>query len=202
MPKPAAVRTSKPGRPRSVESERSILDAATSLLLERGFQGLTLDRVATRARAGKATIYRRWPTKEHLLVAVASRWPGLQAVDRGNALEELCDLHAQLLLGLHSPELRGLFSALATARLHDGALASVLDPLLEQRREPVREVLRRAVARGELPPEADIEAGLDALLGVSMMRLHFAPGDLGLGSMRRIFKLVLRGLGGETKENR
>lgn len=166
-----------------------------AIVLAEGFEGLTLDRVAARARASKSTIYRRWPTKEHLLIAVASRWPGLEPADRGNVLDDLLDLHGQLLRSLHSPQLRGLLSALAAARMQDPALAAALDPLMEQRREPVLVVLRRAVERGELPPDADIDAAQEALLGVAVMRLHFMPGDLGPRFMRRIFRLVLRGLG-------
>ena len=59
----------KRGRPRDEEADERILDAAGRLLLERGFEGMTIDEVAHAAKAGKATVYRRWATKDDLAVA-------------------------------------------------------------------------------------------------------------------------------------
>lgn len=197
----ATLPARRPGRPRSVESERSILDATMELLVAGGFAGLTLDRVAARARASKSTIYRRWPTKEHLMIAVASRWPPLVAREKGGALAELCDLHAQLLRTLHSPQIQGLFAMLAAERIRNPELAAALDPLMERRREPVLTVLQRAVRRGELPADADIAAGADTLASVTTARLYDPHGSLGMKAMRRIFRLVLRGLGAKSQPN-
>lgn len=191
----ATLPARRAGRPRSAESERSILDATMELLAAEGFAGLTLDRVAARARASKSTIYRRWPTKEHLMIAVASRWPPLETREKGSALAELCDLHAQLLRTLHSPQIKGLFAVLVAERIRNPQLAAALDPLMARRREPVLLVLRRAVRRGELPAGADVQAAADALASVTTARLHDPHGDLGMRAMRRVFRLVLRGLG-------
>ncbi len=57
------------GRPRSWRSEEAILEATGKLLSSEGYLGLTVSKVAARARASKSTIYRRWPTKEHLVIA-------------------------------------------------------------------------------------------------------------------------------------
>ena len=55
----------RPGRPRSLQSEEAILEATGKLLSSEGYLGLTVSKVAARARASKSTIYRRWPTREH-----------------------------------------------------------------------------------------------------------------------------------------
>lgn len=191
--------TRRRGRPRSAESERAILDATMQLLASGGFAALTLDRVAARARASKSTIYRRWPTKEHLMIAVASRWPALEARDRGDVLAELRDLHRQLLRTLHSPRVRGLLTVLVAERIRNPALAAALDPLLRARRDPVRMVLARAVERGELPQDADIDAGAEALVSVTTTRLHHPRTDIGLRTMTPIFRLILRGLGAKGR---
>ena len=58
----------RPGRPRSERADRAIIDAALSVFAESGPEGLCIERVAARAGVGKATIYRRWPGKEDLLL--------------------------------------------------------------------------------------------------------------------------------------
>ena len=58
----------RPGRPRSEQADQAIIDAALSLFAESGPEGLCIERVAARAGVGKATIYRRWPGKEDLLL--------------------------------------------------------------------------------------------------------------------------------------
>src|ERR1019366_7026380 len=58
----------RPGRPRSEQADKAIIDAALSLFAETGPEGLCIEKVAARAGVGKATIYRRWPGKEELLL--------------------------------------------------------------------------------------------------------------------------------------
>ncbi|HZD70211.1 MAG TPA: TetR/AcrR family transcriptional regulator [Actinomycetes bacterium] len=61
------------GRPRSTQADARILDAARGLLLARGYDGLSVEEVARQAGVAKTTLYRRWPTKDHLAVAVAAQ---------------------------------------------------------------------------------------------------------------------------------
>ena len=65
---PAPATPAVPGRPRSEEADRAIIDAALDLFAESGAGGLCIEAVAARAGVGKSTIYRRWPGKEDLLV--------------------------------------------------------------------------------------------------------------------------------------
>src|SRR3982074_1068849 len=59
----------RPGRPRSEQAEQAIIEATLALFAEQGVEGVGGGAVAARARVGKATIYRRWPNKEELLLA-------------------------------------------------------------------------------------------------------------------------------------
>jgi AcrR family transcriptional regulator len=70
------------GRPRSEEAHQAILDATLALLVEVGFSGLTVEGVAARAGVGKATIYRRWPSKLPLVVEAFRQLPALEEVAR------------------------------------------------------------------------------------------------------------------------
>jgi len=58
----------KPGRPRSAQAHKAILDATLELLAEEGFHGLSIEAVAAKAGVGKTTIYRRWPSKDELVM--------------------------------------------------------------------------------------------------------------------------------------
>src|SRR6201987_2603260 len=65
----SAGTTRRPGRPRSEQAEQAIIEATLDLFAEQGFEGVCVEAVASRAGVGKATIYRRWPNKEELLLA-------------------------------------------------------------------------------------------------------------------------------------
>ena len=184
-----------PGRPRSVASEEAIISATSRLLRERGFSGLTLSRVAARARASKSTIYRRWPTKEHLIVAAFNRWPALVPHDSGDVLEDLMDLHAQSMRNLRRGELKGVMPKLVAARAEAPALADVLDPLIERRYDPVRIILRRAIERGQLPRKTDVELAVHLIMDITASRLYFTPSDGSRPEIRKVFRIILKGLG-------
>ena len=66
---------------------------------------------------------------------------------------------------------------LVAERAHNPALAAVFDPLMQRRRDPVRVVLERAMERGELPRATDVEMVVDAIMGVTVLRMYFIPGE-------------------------
>ncbi|MBS0366883.1 MAG: TetR/AcrR family transcriptional regulator [Proteobacteria bacterium] len=192
----AAVRVRRgPGRPRSKRSEEAILRAASALLADERYASLTVSKVAKRARASKSTIYRRWPTKEHLVIEAFNRWPALTVRDRGSLMADLLDLHRQFLRLLHRPPSNAIMPTLVAERAHNPALAAVFDPLMQRRRQPMRAVLERAIERGELPRHTDLELAIDALMGLVVLRMYFVPGNLGLPAMREYLAVLLRGLG-------
>jgi AcrR family transcriptional regulator len=185
----------KPGRPRSKKSEEAIINATTRLLNDEGYAKLTVGKVAAYAKASKSTIYRRWPTKEHLIIEAFNRWPALMPHDKGDVLSDLLDLYRQFLRVLHRPPSNGIMPTLVAERAHNPALAAVFDPLMQMRRDPARAVLRRAIDRGELSRDTDTELAIDAIMGATMLRLYFTAGDLSVKSMRKYLVVLLRGLG-------
>jgi AcrR family transcriptional regulator len=185
----------KPGRPRSKKSEEAIINATTRLLNDEGYAKLTVGKVAAYAKASKSTIYRRWPTKEHLIIEAFNRWPALTPHDKGDVLSDLLDLYRQYLRVLHRPPSNGIMPTLVAERAHNPALAAVFDPLMQMRRDPARAVFRRAIERGELARDTDTELAIDAIMGVTVLRLYFTAGDLSVKSMRKYLVVLLRGLG-------
>ena len=184
----------KPGRPRSKRSEEAIIRATTALLADERYASITVSKVAARARASKSTIYRRWPTKEHLVIEAFNRWPALTPHDRGDLMSDLLNLYRQFLRILHKPPSNAIMPTLVAERAHNPALAAVFDPLMQRRRDPVRVVLRRAMVRGELPADTNTELAVDAIMGVTVLRMYFIPGNLSIPAIREFLAVLLRGL--------
>ena len=156
---PAAT---KLGRKRDHTRDQEILDAALEVLAETGYDGMTIDMVAARAKAGKATVYRRWASKAELVVdAVACMKKNDLDLD---SLPDTGTLRGDLLSMIkpHSIEeaekklqiMAGLMSMLTKdPDLADMANAAIVEP----RAAVHRAFLRRAVERGEISADCDIE---------------------------------------------
>jgi AcrR family transcriptional regulator len=147
-------------RRRGAVLERAIHTAVLSELAEVGYAGLALDRVAQRARIGRASLYRRWSTKSELVAdAVAHALPPLEGVpDTGSVRADLLACFEQmhrLLDGLGRLALQAL-----AAELHnpaDNALITLIrDRVLEPRLQVVLDVLLKGVSRGEIRAEAAV----------------------------------------------
>jgi AcrR family transcriptional regulator len=162
------------GRPRSDQVDQSILRAASALLSERGLDAMTIEDVAARAGVGKSSIYRRWPTKGTLaldafLVDFLTQQP---AVDTGvleDDLREALTLWAGAVVG--TPTGRALVGLIAEAQddqdLARGWIERVMTPVRDQHRTMVD----RAIQRGEIPVDTDVDVIMDLLYGAAYHRL-------------------------------
>ena len=150
-----------PGRPRDATRDVALLDATLGLLASRGYAALRLDDVAAAAGASKATIYRRWASREelvlHALLRLAERevrQPDTGTL-RGDLVSLMTDLGRALTGGGGSRVLVGVLQAVQDDPRVRGVLT---DGLVGQRRRLAEEVLQRAVQRGELAGTADVHA--------------------------------------------
>ncbi len=162
----------KLGRRRDHTRDPEILEAALDVLAETGYDGMTIDMVASRAKAGKATLYRRWPSKAELVIdAVACMKSG--AIDHDN-LPNTGTLRGDLVAMVKPPSMRdaerkmrvmaGLVSMLASnPQLAEAARQALVEP----RAAINRVFFQRAIARGEIPADADMDAL--CLIGPSMV---------------------------------
>jgi AcrR family transcriptional regulator len=186
----------QPGRPRSDRVHQAILDATLALLRETGFSGLAIENVATRAGVGKATIYRRWPSKVPLVIEAMQRIPAIPAPDTGSIARDLTELLRASIDVLRSTPLAHVLPSLVGERHRDAELSDALDGFLAERRRPLLRMLERAVERGELPRGADLELGVDLILGPFVVRLFFTAGPVDPDLVPPIVDAVIRGLGG------
>ncbi len=154
--------TPKLGRKRDHTRDPEILQAALDVLAETGYDGMTVDLVAARARAGKATLYRRWPSKAELVVdAVAC----MKSMDLDlNALPDTGTLRGDLVAMIKTPTMAeaerklhimaGLVSMIARApEMQEAVQAAIVEP----RAQANRLLIRRAIERGEVAPDVDAE---------------------------------------------
>jgi AcrR family transcriptional regulator len=189
--------TGRRGRPRSEVAHQAILEAARELLIEQGFTRLRLEHVAARAGVGKATIYRRWPSKEalalELLMELAS--PLIAVPDLGDTRRELEVIVGSVIRAItvteFGPVIRALLSQIAgNPALGDPFRATVV----QSRRDSVEHVMARGVARGDLRPDADVDVATELLVGPVYFRLVFG-GPLGPDLGPRLVTTLLQGYG-------
>lgn len=154
----SASKRTGPGRPRRAEAETTILRATLELLAQHGLEGLSMEAVAARAGVGKATIYRRWPSrKEMVAAALRSLTTDIEIPDTGSVRDDLIALlrafQHTTLRSLPEP-LRPRLIALTLTNpdLMQIFLANVFLP----RRAALLNVLERGKARGELRSDLDI----------------------------------------------
>lgn len=183
------------GRPRSERSEAAILKAAMDILIERGYRGFTIDEVVTRASVSKATIYRRWPSKELLAVAAVGGFPELHAVDTGSLEEDLYTIVSEFADVLESTALGTVWPSLVGERSRNPELKAALDEMTEYRRTPTRQAFERAIERGELPADLDLALAIDMIMGPVLLRLMFQSSDTSPAALRRIIAIALPALG-------
>ena len=168
---PHVAEPTRMGRKRDHSRDGDILDAALEVLAETGYEGMTIDMVAARAKAGKATLYRRWPSKAELVIdAVACLKQG--DLDPAH-LPDTGTLRGDLIAMIKTPTIQegerklrmmaGLASMISRSpELADTARAAIIEPRLALNRM----LMERARDRGEVPSDADIE--LAAMIAPAM----------------------------------
>ena len=182
-------------RARGIAAEQAILKATLKILSEGGYPALTIDRVAATARASKTTIYRRWKTKEHLVLAVFDQLPMAVPVAGPSLEADLIALFGQFSKIMQDSPLRGVLPMLVAECIDNPSLSAALIKVNGQRREPIRHVLNHAIRRGELPAETDIELAIDVIQGAIAIRLYFLLDRLSEEWIRGLVRLLLDGIG-------
>lgn len=184
------------GRPRSEEADHAILRAATDLFAERGLPGMSIEEVAARAGVGKATVYRRWPTKGALaLDAFLALYRGQQPEpDTGTLRGDMLAALRGWVRAVTRTAAGRMLAGLVAAAQHDPQLAAgwrdrVVGPL----RVRYFVMLDRAIARGEIPPDTDKDVVLDLLFGAAYHRLLHGHLPLSDRFVRHVVETIVAG---------
>lgn len=192
----------RPGRPRSEAAERAILDAVLSLLAEGvPYGSLSMEQVATRAGVGKATVYRRWPNKETLVVdsmaTLLQDCPPPDLTDDRTTRDRVID-YLDTMVDVMRADRAGLVfaSVMAAATLHPELVRRYQQVAIEPRRDQLRLILRHGVATGELRADLDVELAVRLFAGpvVHAMKAEHPGETVAPGFTEAVVDNLLQGI--------
>jgi AcrR family transcriptional regulator len=168
----------RPGRPRSPEAHAAILRAALELAVDGGLRGLSMESIAARAGVGKATIYRRWKSKEALFAeAIGSIALNPEVPDTGSVRGDF-EAASGAAVGRMAPEaFRVLPRLLADAADDPELLEALQEALVRPRRAAIATILRRGIERGEVRSDIDLDLVSEMLIGPMIARVLTSGGD-------------------------
>ena len=179
MSKTAESPRRAPGRPRSEASHQAIIHATLDLLLEAGYGSLTMESVRQRAGVGKATIYRRWASKQELVRdAIVSMHEDFTAIDTGSLRGDYAAIAAQVRSSAQRAAGATFMPRLLGEAVNDPELHAIFyENLVRPRREALGGILRKAIERGELRGDVDVELMIDLFAGPAVYRMLITGGD-------------------------
>lgn len=180
------------GRPRSADADEAILAATLELAGEVGINRMSMSDLAERAGVSKTTIYRRWTSKEQLVLDALRRAMGpLDDVDTGSVHDDLRAYLNELGERMWRGRMSDVLPHLIEVACHDEALRSRLDDYVQYRRAPMLAILHRGHARGDLAPDVDIDVLADVLLGPFIYRRLLTHGALDAAFVDRLIAVAL-----------
>ncbi len=191
------------GRPRDGSVDRRVLSAAWGLLHAGGYAALNMDEVAERAEVAKTTLYRRWPTKDHLAVAVAAQILGEVPIpDTGDLRRDLTQFAAALAASLNRLRMAGHYGGGASAGLAAEIVAAVArhpdigDAVragFAERHAMARARLQRAVEGEELRQDIDQAVLIEQIVGPIYYRILISGAPVDRSYAERLVDAALDG---------
>lgn len=189
-------------RRRGAQLEDAILGAAYDELVEAGYTAFSVEGVAARAGTGKASIYRRWPSKQHLVMDVLHcQLPtpeqcgvsfAAEDLDESLSTADVLRLVATNIAALMNSPVGDAMRAVKCEALADPQLAKLVDERFQApRRAALLDLLRRGVARGEVRPEAVTKAVADVLPAVLSYRVVMQRERVSAGDITEIMEQIL-----------
>lgn len=146
------------GRPLDRSLNQAILEAVLDCLAEVGYDRLTVDMVASRARAGRGALYRRWASKQEMVAEALADWKGQPNLPDTGSLKGDLEALLQWAAGSADPRDATVVCGLMSAAARDEDLARLMrERFVDPRRKMLRIIARRAMKRGEVPEGRDLE---------------------------------------------
>lgn len=187
----------KRGRPRNPDADGRILAAASSLILMRGFESMTVDEVASNAGVGKATVYRRWARKEDLAVAAMEQLyhDEMPSPDTGNIRGDLAAMFTGVLTFVNSPAGTDYVRTTIKESMRDDRIATLYRDASRRAEVSATEVFERAIERGEVRSDIPMLPVVQFLGGLIAMRAITSEDMPSLGEIDQLVEFVMDGIG-------
>jgi AcrR family transcriptional regulator len=182
------------GAKRNPESADAIIEAAEAVLREAGYSGFSIEAVARRARAGKPTIYRWWPSKAALLIEVYQRQKRVETPDTGNIEDDLVGFLGNLFAHWRDTPSGNVFRSLVAEAQSDAAAAAALADYSKGRRSHTGRIIERAKTRGEVAADVDAEIVADLIAAYAWRHLLTNRLDENQATIRAAVRYVVRGI--------
>lgn len=186
--------------PRPNASSDEILVATIQLIAEHDLSGVTVDMVADTAGVSKATIYRRWPSREDLFFEALSymRYPQADP-DTGSLREDLTVLLKGLVHFLNRPDGGKVYAAFLNAAIRDSKLAALRREVARSARADYERVLFRGIERGEIASDINMRLVIDILTAPFIYRRLGDNMNARLSDVSRVIDVVLAAYGSSAK---
>lgn len=184
------------GRPRNGALDGAILHAAVDLVLEKGFKALSMDAIAARSKAGRMTIYRRWPNKAAIIMdAFVSRVDPGTLFKPGPSYLETIRMQMRKMAKVFRGRDGVLMRALLAEAQFDPQLSQALrDRWTMPRRQMATAYFKEGIRRGILRADIDPAAMIDVLYAPIYYRLQMGTGPLSDAYIDEIFDHAMKGL--------
>ena len=166
-----------PGRPRDPGVAEAIFEAVTDLLAEgASIEALTVEAIAAKAGVGKATIYRRWPGKDEMIMDALAAMKSKVPEPKGESVrEDLLAIMRAMAVNRDIDRDARVIPCIALEMRRNPKFAKLHEQVIEARRDVSRAVIRRGIATGELRPDADVEVVITMLSSPMLMNKLFGP---------------------------
>lgn len=164
---------SKRGRPRDEGTHKAILSAAYDLLLEKGFDAVTVDKIAERAKVSKATIYKWWSNKAAVIMDsfLSTATDRLPVPDTGSSVQDIVTHATNLARFLTSREGTVIKELIGAGQLDEKLAEEYRMRFFQPRRLQAKGLLEKGIQKGELRENLDIEVSIDLIYGPIFYRL-------------------------------
>lgn len=184
------------GRPRDPETDKRIIRAAAELMLQRGFDKMTVDDVATSAGVGKATVYRRWPSKDDLAVAAMEEIYSAEIPepDTGSIRTDLAASYRAALQFVNSAQGAAYIRMSIAESIRDERIAALYRSSTQRREDQARRTFEKAIERGEVRADIDVDAAVQWLGGLLAVRAISNRPMPTLDDVERLVDLTLHGV--------
>lgn len=186
-----------PGRPRSEQSRAAIIQATLDLLGKQSLRDISIEAIARRAKVGKATIYKWWQSKAHLILEafLESKYRYAPIPDTGSTREDLLQ-HIAALSRFHQTRAgQALVHFLAEGQSDPDFQKDFWDCFLSVRRNTISAMLRRGIARGELRSDVEVDLMIDLIYAPMVYRQMIGLDALDKHAVESYVSVLLEGLG-------